>query len=168
MKEIKLTKCHSIALVDDDDYEELSKYKWSSKTARTGYYAFIYIWNKETKQTKAIGMHRMVINCPDGYIVDHINHNGLDNRKENLRIVTKSQNSMNTQKNKKNKYGYKGVALIGKRNRNKPYAGQLRYGKTRYYLGTFSTPEEAARAYDKKAKELFGEFACLNFPQNSV
>lgn len=159
MKEIQLNKGY-VAIVDDEDYEELSKYKWAVCYGRHTNYAT----RSKNVNNESNRMHRIITNCQDGFCVDHINHNGLDNRKENLRICTYSQNSMNTHKTKENKYGYKGVCFIGgKENRTKPYAAQLRYGKKRYYLGQFTTPEEAARAYDQKAKELFGEYACLNF-----
>jgi len=163
MKEIIFTT-GQIAIVDDDDFNWLSRYSWRIVKGRNNYYAQTSFWDKNKKQNKNYSMHRLIMNNPDGLQVDHINHNGLDNRKENLRICTASQNSMNTHKTKENKYGYKGVCFIGgKQNRTKPYAAQLRYGKKRYYLGQFATPEEAARAYDQKAKEMFGGYACLNF-----
>lgn len=162
MKEIKLTKGY-VALVDDEDFEELSKRKWQANVAARTVYAITNNWDKKLKRTFGISMHRMIMGNPVGMQVDHINHNGLDNRKANLRVCSTSQNKMNTHKTKQNKYGFKGVALIGGHNRTKPYRAQLRFGPKHYSLGAYSTPEEAARAYDKKAMELFGEYACLNF-----
>lgn len=101
-----------------------------------------------------------VLGVPDNLIVDHINGNPLDNRKVNLRVVTAQQNSFNTAARKFSS-NYKGVS---KRNRRKPWEVNITHDGKDYYLGTFSNEDDAAKAYDKKAKELFGEFARLNFP----
>jgi beta-glucanase (GH16 family) len=157
-KEIQLTNGYK-AIVDDEDFDELSKFKWH---VAPGYNTNYASYTNYDNYKKTIAMHRMVMGFPEKLQIDHINGNGLDNRKSNLRICTRSQNKMNTKKNKIKKFKYKGVAI--NKNNKHPFYGQLRFGKVRYYLGCFSTPEEAALAYDKKAKELFGEFACLNFP----
>ncbi len=98
-----------------------------------------------------------------GLVVDHINHNGLDNRKENLRICTVAENCRNSRPSKrKNKLSkYKGVSFDKKR---KVYRVLIWHNKKQYFLGTFKNETEAAKAYDRKARELFGEFAYLNFP----
>ena len=98
MKEIILNS-GAIALVDDEDYEMVSKYKWQeSKAIRNGKYYTSYALGKtcgSNKTRKTISMHRLIMNTPPHLVVDHINHNGLDNRKENLRNVTQGENQRN-------------------------------------------------------------------------
>jgi hypothetical protein len=111
-------------------------------------------------------MHRIILNAPPHLVVDHINHNGLDNRKANLRLCTVAQNNQNTRPhanpNKLSKY--KGVSLDKNRNL---YIALIHRNKKNYYLGRFKNETDAAKAYDKKAAELFGEFAYLNFPSEN-
>jgi hypothetical protein len=108
-----------------------------------------------------LSMHRMVVNAPKGLFVDHINHNGLDNRKANLRICTNLQNL----RNKRPKTGctseYKGVHWCKGRNK---FRANIYLNKKAIHLGYFHDEIAAAKAYDEKARELFGEFAYLNFP----
>ncbi len=98
-------------------------------------------------------MHRLIMDCPDGMDVDHINGDGLDNRRENLRIVTRSQNLRNRKTFKNSKSGFKGVIF-------NPVNGKW---KAIINLGTFDTSEEAAKAYDEAIKKLFGPLAKPNF-----
>jgi len=93
--------------------------------------------------------------------VDHINGNPLDNRKSNLRICTHAENSNNTGPRKNNTSGYKGVYWA---KRNKRWLAQITHNGKQVYIGHYKDKEEAARAYDAKAKEFQGEFAYLNFP----
>lgn len=104
-------------------------------------------------------MHRLLMTSPTGTMVDHINGNGLDNRKENLRVVTNSQNLMNRGKNKNNTSGYKGVLWDKVRNK---WIALIGFNNKNIYLGRFFTKNEAAFAYNAKAEELFGEFAQIN------
>lgn len=97
MREIPLTQ-GKVALIDDEDYEELSQYKWTAHhRAKNTWYAVRYVGKRvDGKRVGVhIQMHRVITNCPDGLVVDHINHNGLDNRKENLRTVTAAVNAGN-------------------------------------------------------------------------
>ena len=107
-------------------------------------------------------MHREVIDPPDHLFVDHINHNGLDNRNANLRTATAMQNSYNRVHFTKNPSSkYKGVSW---RKQTKKWDVQIRYnGKTKF-IGSFENETEAAKAYDEVAKKHQGEFAVLNFP----
>ena len=158
MKEIKLANGKGIALVDDADFEKVNQYKWkvSTRYARHSY--------REGKKIKGIQMHRFLLKAPINMQVDHINGNGLDNRRSNLRLATRSQNQWNT-KRVNSKTGFKGVSYHNDTRRKKPWMAHITiYDKTRT-VGHFYTAEEAARAYDKRAKELFGEFASTNFKQ---
>jgi hypothetical protein len=157
MKTIPLTQGQS-ALVDDDDYEELSKHKWYAHMSHGHYYAIRNSLRQNGKRT-AVKMHRQIINVPDGMATDHINGDGLDNRKCNLRICNPQQNNTNSKKRTNSTSVYKGVFKVKGCNR---WAAKAR----REYLGLFKSEKEAAKAYDVKAKELFGEYARLNFGGN--
>ena len=106
-------------------------------------------------------LHRRVMNAPAGMLVDHINGNGLDNRRGNLRLATPSQNVCNRVTTSAS--GYRGVEAIP--DRSKPWRACLYKGKKRTEVGTFDTAEEAARAYDAAAAARYGAFAKLNFPE---
>jgi hypothetical protein len=153
-KSIPLTK-GKFALVDDEDYEWLSKEKWCF----TGRYA---IAAGKRKNKPSVLMHRLIVKTPKGMETDHINHDRLDNRKENLRICTHSENMRNQLKNSKNKTGYKGVRFLEYRISKNPWNAYIKINHQFVNLGFYSTPEDAARKYDQAAKELFGDFALLN------
>lgn len=140
-------------VVDADDYADLSKSKWHVFTSpeRNTSYA------QSRRNSKTVRMHRLVTNAGRGQHVDHINRDGLDNRKSNLRLATRSQNQANSTKQKNNKSGYKGVHADGKK-----WRARLRHNGVNYYLGLFKNPVDAAKAYDAKAFELSGAFALLN------
>ncbi len=146
-------------IVDAEDYEWLSKYKWHVDKGDSTDYAARSIAGKNFR------MHREILNAPEGLLVDHRNHNGLDNRRENLRLCTASENNMNRRPSKRaNKSSrFKGVSWDKRRRRYQAYIQQN--GKT-VRIGRFKSEIAAAKAYDKKAKELFGEFAYLNFPED--
>lgn len=160
MAEINLTQGKT-ALIDDEDFESLSKFKWHAYKNRNKWYAKRAL-PKNGKHDKQHGvkMHRVILNVSDSKTqVDHINGNGLDNRKENLRPATIAQNTQNRDRTVKNKSGYKGV-----RQRGKKWTATIAWNGKQYYIGTFKTKEEAAKAYDTAALKIFGEFARLNFP----
>ena len=107
-------------------------------------------------------MHREILNAPAGVLVDHINHNGLDNRKANLRLATRAQNCWNRKKPKMRKCAsrFKGV---GWHKGNKKWVSRIRFNGRRISIGYFNDEVEAAKSYDEAAKKYHGEFAVLNF-----
>lgn len=167
MKEIPLSQ-GQFAIVDDDDFDLVSQFKWSAmrRELKNGYvmfYAFRVVWGKGQHTQQKIFLHRFLMNPPKGMIVDHINRNPLDCRRENMRIATMQQNRFNSYCG--NPTGLKGVFHY--KHRKYPYKSVLIHNGKRYFFGPFATKEEAARAYDEKAKEVFGEFAYLNFPEHT-
>lgn len=143
-----------VALVDDEDYESLIQYNWWVKPGR---YTFYAIGRLKKSSGKMVYMHHLIVGH---FLVDHRNGNGLDNRRFNLRKSTTSSNAMN-QRKQTGVSQFKGVSVTINGN----FVSQVYKDKNRCYIGTFSLEEDAARAYDLKAKELFGEFARLNFPE---
>lgn len=138
------------AIVDDEDYDRLASYRWAIKSG----------YARASVEGRSRVMHQLLLECPSHLRRDHINRNRLDNRKSNLRIATPTQNAANANLRKDNTSGFKGVTW------NKGLArwkAQVRDGGKRLFLGYFTDAAEAARAYDRRAKELFGEFAVVNF-----
>lgn len=158
MKIIKITQGFE-AIIDDDDFEKFGKFKYHISKGKYAMRALPRT-NGE-KRNKRIKLHQDIIGKKEGFVIDHINGNGLDNRKCNLRHCTISQNEMNSpaQRNKTGKY--KGVyKTSGKCSTF--FSTIFRDGKV-YRIGSFRDELSAAKAYDLKAKELFGEFAKTNF-----
>ena len=157
MKEIILTQGKA-ALVDDKDYIELSKFKWCAAKNRNTWYVVRQQWNEG--KPKTIFMHRIILSAKTGQICDHINGNGLDNRRLNLRFATNNQNCWNSDSHMKGTSQFKGVRL-NKRKKNN-WSAAIKVYKKRIYLGTFKTEKEAAIAYNKAALQYHGEFAKIN------
>lgn len=155
MKEIKLSQGR-VALVDDLDYEILNQIKWYAAKYKFTSYAVCH----ESITRKTIQMHRLIMNTPSDMQVDHIDHNGLNNQRINLRNATKRQNSMN--KNKHKESILKGVHCSVKNGKHYFYA-QIGVNYKHINLGVFETAINAARAYDEAAKKYHGEYANLNF-----
>jgi len=149
MKEIKLLS-GNVALVDDEDFEYLNQWKWSEIRGRVTNYAcrrhYHKLGRRKYKQDLIL-MHRVIMKPDEILHIDHVNHNGLDNRKENLRIVNNRENHWN--RKKFNKHGYVGVC----KTLSKFMAIMQIDGKSTY-LGTYETPELAHDAYMKKYNEI--------------
>lgn len=144
MKEITATNGCKIQ-VDDADYMWLAQWKWSAgKSCYT---------KCATRTTDKILMHRLIMDTPADLVVDHIDGNGLNNQRHNLRNCTQSQNKANS----KSRFGNKGVYAV-----SNIYTSKIMKDGKSIYLGCFKTEEEATFAYNKAAVELFGEFAYTN------
>lgn len=153
MKEIPLTK-GKVAIVDDSDYEGLSKFKWH---ALNGKYAARSVWDSKTKKKRILLMHREIAGFPEGLDVDHINLNTFDNRKVNLKAITHQHNCFNRPGLKGHSI-YKGVNKVS----NGAWSARITVSDKRINLGTYKTEEDAAKAYNIAALELIGEAAMLN------
>lgn len=160
-KEIPLTK-GKVAIVDAEDYERVAAHKWHAtcSSRRRRWYAARNVTLACGRQTK-VRMHRFILNAPSAFQVDHENGDGLDNRKCNLRKATNADNQHNRQLSVSTVSSFKGVK---RERRTGRYEARLWHNGKAVHLGTFPTATEAARAYDAKAIELFGEFARPNFP----
>lgn len=146
-------------LIDDADYEKASAIKWNVyQYGRNLWYA------SSRKNGETVYMHRYILDAPTGMDVDHVNDDGLDNRRGNLRICQHQQNLANQRHQKRNTYSqYKGVTFDkNKRAQNKPWVAQIKAFQKHYSLGYFPTEIEAAKAYNEAATRFFGEYARLN------
>ena len=149
-------------LIDDDDFELVKNRNWFMGNGGRGY--AICNFNKGNNTWTTISMSRLITNAPPGMLVDHINHNTLDNRKCNLRICSKRENAINRKKSKDTASRFKGVTVEGgKKNKKVFMRARIRVNDKLIHLGCFKTQELAAMAYDEAAKKYFGEFAHTNF-----
>ncbi len=156
MKRIKLTRGFE-AMVDDEDFEYLNQWKWH--IAKNNKYAARREYFKGGKgKSKIVYMHRQIMNPDVNKEVDHINGDGLDNRKSNLRSITSIQNHYNHKILSNNKSGYNGVS----KTRNSTWHTCISVNNKTIHVGTYKTPEEAALAYNEAARIYYGEFARLN------
>jgi hypothetical protein len=161
MKEIKLSRGLSTQ-VDDEDYEYLNQWKWCILHPGNNYYAMRRL--RGIKPIKYEFMHRIIMNTPIGMEIDHIDFNGLNNQKMNLRICTHQQNNCHKKARGISKYvGVTKTLDKTRKNVRLRIIAQITFKGNHIYIGDFKTEEDAARAYDEAAQKYFGEFANLNF-----
>jgi hypothetical protein len=167
MKEVVLTR-GKVALVDDEDFERVTARNWSAKFSKRGkrFYARTNIGSGVGNQ-KTVELQRFIMGEPPGTWIDHRNGDTLDCRKENLRLATSVESARNRAKQSNNRSGFKGVRITTSKTKKgftvRWYAHIEVAGKQKH-LGCFTSGVEAALAYDAAARERFGAFARLNFP----
>jgi hypothetical protein len=152
------------AIVDPEDFDRLNAHSWHTASDRGCLYARRTVRHPITKAQSNVHMHRQILqNVPDGMVVDHINHNGLDNREANVRPATHAQNQWNARKTKSpTRSKHKGIAWSNSKNR---WRARITVNSRRIHLGYFKSQRDAAKAYDRAALKYHGDFAVLNFPR---
>lgn len=149
------------AEVDDDDLPLVEGREW--RRERIAKSRTLYARARGPYRTDSL-MHRLIAGAERGQIVDHIDGNGLNNRRSNLRLCTHQQNIANRARQVNGSGPYKGVSFCRQKRLTKPWRAAIGGHKSVLFIGCFSTAEEAAAAYDIAAVLRYGEFACLNFP----
>ena len=161
MKEIPLTQGF-VALVDDADYEHLSQWKWyAARITRTNPAIAVRSETRpKQKRRRRVFMHRLIMNTPPGLVTDHLNHQTLDNRRENLRVCTQKENGTNHTKQQGTSSKYLGVHWHTGCSK---WQARIQLDGKQKHLGYFDNEEEAARAYDAAVIEHRDEYATTNF-----
>jgi len=148
--------------IDDADLGNVSRRKWTYlPNGRSGY---AVRWERQAGQRRTVYLHREIMGAAPGQVVDHIDGNGLDNRRSNLRLCNQVQNTANRAAPVRT-IPYRGVYAETRAGR-RPYFAQIKAFRKCWRLGSFSEQEAAARAYDRAALHFFGSFARLNFPDD--
>lgn len=160
MKKIPLTQ-DKFALVSDEDFDFLNQWKWYAFQPKNNKTMYAFRTKGHGKGIKkSFAMHFVLMKPAKGLVTDHINGDGLDNRRENLRICTTAENMRNrTRLNKNNKSGFKGVSW---QEDHSAWRATVMFNRKQYFGGFYDTVKEAAKGYNQLAKKLFGEFAALN------
>ena len=154
----------AIVLIDQADADRVLARRWmvSYSKAENIFDCFHFINRKSEFSRKRLS--RFILCATDAQIVDHINGNRLDNRRQNLRIVTQQQNTWNRRKANNAASAYKGVCPLAG-SKSKPWRAYIHMDRKQKHLGLFATEIEAARVYDEAARSIFGQFAAVNFPR---
>lgn len=142
-----------VTIVDREDYERLKNFRWYAMKTHNNFYVIRH------EASRLIKMHRDILRPPEGFYVDHINHDTLDNRRSNLPICTPAQNSYNRLPSETGTSRYKGVYW---RSDVKKWCALIGFNGKHIHIGLFDYELDAAIAYDDRAVEFFGEFAALN------
>lgn len=159
MKIIPLTR-GLFALVDDPDFEIVSRFKWHAKSDKKTFYAARSVRRPDgTRFTQR--MHNLIMNTPSGFEVHHSNGFGLDNRHENLKVVSQAEHKRLAPKQANCSTGFRGVDF-----HNGRYRALIRHLGRRFHIGYFETADAAAKARDAKARALGWAEAGMNFPTN--
>lgn len=159
MAEIPLSKGLA-AIVDDEDHEWLSQWRWHARECGAGrYYAVRNRVPQDGEGPPGIYMHREILGCEAGRQVDHASGDSLDNRRSNLRPADRSQNNANRRLSSRNKTGLRGVSLNSASGK---FVAQIQVGGKNRGLGYFTDATVAARAYNEAAVAAFGDFASIN------
>ena len=157
MIEIPLTQGKA-ALIDDADFDLVKSYGWCVDRRYKGSCYYVVTGSRQNGEYHKVYMHRLIMSPSEGQDVDHINNNGLDNRRVNLRICTRTENLRNS-RSKGGSSKYKGVSWIKRR---KKWQAQIMCNRRHFHIGYYSDDKCAADAYNESAKKLFGTFAKLN------
>lgn len=150
---IPLTK-GKIAIIDETDFGKVKEYIWLAHRIGKVWYA-----DSTPQKGRTVRMHRLIMDCPKGIEIDHIDGNGLNNRRSNLRYCNRSENCRNRRTSKNTSAIYKGVSFHRASNK---YRAKIGINNKHIWLGVFENPIDAAKAYDNAAIELHGEFALTN------
>lgn len=155
MREILLSKGRK-AIIDDQDYEKVSEYNWYVQENKTG---IIYAKANDRKNGTTLFMHRLILNIPKGTIIDHVDGDGCNNTRTNLRVCTKQQNAFHSKKMRGCYSKFKGVSIDSN---GKCWRSFIKVDGKYKHLGNFKTELEAAQEYNKAAKKYHGDYAWLN------
>lgn len=170
--EIKLTNSEAVALVDEADHDLVKSYAWWEHVPYEGSalkYAYGMKLPRSRNGERVVKMHHLILTKPAaGFVIDHIDGNGLNNCRSNLQVITPSENAQKAQldpsRNKRKRHSkFRGVSFLGWYGK---YLAYVNCNGKREYLGYFDTAEEAAKARDARAKQLHGKFARLNYEDN--
>lgn len=150
---IQLTRGFT-ALIDEADWSIVEPFSWRAHKARSKWYA-----RADGPRKEAIYLHRLITGAQQGWVVDHLNHAGLDCRRDNIRVCGFDKNAQNADY-RTSSTGFRGVTF-----ENGRYRARLKVGGITQHLGVFNTPGEAGQAYDDEAVRVFGPYAWTNFPR---
>ncbi len=161
MKEIKLNGTDKVALIDDEDYDKVTRYKWRVHYNKEDPENIPYAVSTTKPEIK---MHRLILGLEKGdpRVVDHKDYNGINNQRNNIRICTRAENARNQRAKKNSISNFKGVTFNKSGRGNRRWRCRITLNYKRISLGRYGTELEAAWIYNQAAKKFHGEFACLN------